>query len=197
MLITMKTMRLILALLVLPGLALANLKAAKEIPFIYLSQDQVLYITVIDNVYDEGNVADRFYDIEETLIEVLDLAEFPMAYKIVRFGARVPKDQPEMQLFVHKWGSNGLGEIEVRLNASLKETSLGRSRNKLGYFRYADGGFPMMSQTRTTAKYNEVLRMALIKLIGELNDHFELEFDDSGLGGTSLPSSLGTPVPDQ
>ena len=110
MLMTMKTMRLILALLVLPGLAPANLKAAKEIPFIYLSQDQVLYITVIDNVYDEGNVADRFYDIEETLIEVLDLAEFPMAYKIVRFGARVPKDQPEMQLFVHKWGSNGLGE---------------------------------------------------------------------------------------
>lgn len=193
----MKLMRLILALLLLPGLAYANLRAKREIPFIYLSQDQVLYITVIDNVYDEGNVADRFYDIEEALIEVLELAEFPMAYKIVRFGSRVPRDQPEMQLFVHKWGSNTLGEIEVRLNASLKQTSEGRSRNKLGYFRHSDAAFPMMSQTRTTAKYNEVLRKALIKLIGELNDHFELEFDDSDLGEPSLSPNLGTPVPDQ
>ncbi len=195
----MKTnmMRFFLASLLGLGLAVSDLGAKKQIPFIYLNSEQVLYITVIDNVYDDGLMADRFYDVEESLIEVLKLADFPMEYKIVRFGSRVPKDQPELQLFIHKWGSNGVGEIEVRLNASLKETSQGRSRNKLGYFRHADGHFPMGSQTWTTAKYNEVLRKALVKLIGELNNHFEVDFGESNGPSNTLSPSLGTPVPDQ
>ena len=92
----MKTTRLILVLLGLLAFALSNLRAKKwEIPFIYLSENQILYITVIDNIYHDdgfgsGNFADRYYDIEETLVKVLRETEFPMGYKIVRFGARVP-----------------------------------------------------------------------------------------------------------
>ncbi|HCR30261.1 MAG TPA: hypothetical protein DIV79_09620 [Opitutae bacterium] len=196
----MKTTRFILALMGLLVLASSNLQAQKrEIPFIYLDQNQILYITVIDNIYRDdgfggGNVADRYYDIEETLVKVLRETEFPMGYKIVRFGARVPKDQPELQLIITKWGDNRLGEIEVIFNGVLKESSQGRTKNKLGFFRERDGAFPMISQSRTTAKYNEVLSKALVKLIARLNDHFTLEFEGPNLGQSAFPPSLDTPV---
>lgn len=184
--------------MMIPGLAFAKLKPRKEIPFIYLDQKQVLHITVIDNVYDGGDEYDRFHYIEETLIEVLKETDFPMQYKISRFGgSRVPKEEPELQLFIHKWGNNGVGEIEVRLNASLKkETFAGRNQNKLGYFRYADGGL-IISQTQITKKYNEVLSKALYKLIEELNNHFALEFEEGNLDRDALSPSLGTPVSDE
>jgi hypothetical protein len=191
----MMILRIVLALLLIPALAFS--KPRPEIPFIYLNPNQVLYITVIDNVYDGGDESDRYYYIEETLEKVLGETEFPMGYKVGRFGWRVPKDQPELQLFIHKWGHTGFGEIEVRLNASLKETSHGRSHNKLGYFRHADGGGAIISSTRMIAKYNEVLSMALRKLMTELNEHFELDYDDSNLGIQELPSSLGVPIQDQ
>lgn len=199
----MKTTRRILALMGLLVLASSNLQAKKrEIPFIYLNQNQILYITVIDNIYHDdgfgsGNVADRYYDIEETLVNVLRETEFPMGYKIVRFGARVPRDQPELQLIITKWGDNRLGEIEVRMNAALKESSQGRIKNKLGFYYERGGANPMISQSRTTAKYNEVLTKALMKVMARLNDHFTLDFDNPDLGGNSLPSSLGKTATDE
>lgn len=199
----MKTTRLILALMGLLVSASSNLQAKKrEIPFIYLNQNQILYITVIDNIYHDdgfgsGNVADRYYDIEETLVNVLRETEFPMGYKIVRFGARVPKDQPELQLIITKWGDNRLGEIEVRMNAALKESSQGRIKNKLGFYYERGGAYPMISQSRTTAKYNEVLTKALMKVMARLNDHFTLDFDDPNIGGNSLPPSLGETATDE
>lgn len=194
---TMITLRIVLVLLLIPALAFSKPRPRKEIPFIYLKPNQVLYITVIDNVYDGGDEYDRYHHIEETLEKVLKETEFPMGYKIGRFGWRIPGDQPELQLFIHKWGYTGLGEIEVRLNASLKETSYGRSRNKLGFFRYADGGAAIFSSTRMIAKYNEVLSKALYKLLAELNEHFELEFDDPNLEFQPLSPSLGTPIGDR
>ena len=196
----MKTTRLILVLLGLLAFALSNLLAKKwEIPFIYLSENQILYITVIDNIYHDdgfgsGNFADRYYDIEETLVKVLRETEFPMGYKIVRFGARVPENQPELQLYITKWGDNGLGEIEVRMNAALKARSQGRTRNKLGFFHERGGAYPMISQSQTTAKYNEVLSKALMDLMARLNDHFIVDFDDSNLGDNSRSSNLVSPV---
>ena len=196
----MKTTRLTLALLGLLVLAFSNLHAKKrEIPFIYLNQNQILYITVIDNIYHDdgfgsGNFADRYYDIEETLVKVLRETEFPMGYKIVRFGARVPENQPELQLYITKWGGNGLGEIEVRMNAALKARSQGRTRNKLGFFHERGGVYPMISQSQTTAKYNEVLSKALMDLMAKLNDHFIVDFDDSNLGDNSRSSNLVSPV---
>ena len=196
----MKTTRLILVLLGLLAFDLSNLHAKKwEIPFIYLSENQILYITVIDNIYHDdgfgsGNFADRYYDIEETLVKVLRETEFPMGYKIVRFGARVPENQPELQLYITKWGDNGLGEIEVRMNAALKARSQGRTRNKLGFFHERGGAYPMISQSQTTAKYNEVLSKALLDLMARLNDHFIVDFDDSNLGNNSRSSNLVSPV---
>ena len=40
----------------------------------------------------------------------------------------------------------------------------------------------MISQSQTTAKYNEVLSKALMDLMARLNDHFNVDFDDSNLG---------------
>lgn len=191
----MMILRTVLVLLLIPTLAFSKPRNPKpEIPFIYLNPNQVLYITVIDNVYDGGDESDRYHYIEETLEKVLSETDFPMGYKIGRFGWRSPKDQPELQLFIHKWGSTGWGEIEVRLNASLKETSHGRARNKLGYFRHADGGYSIFSNERTIAKYNEVLSKALVKLLAELDEHFEVDFGDSNLGVQPLSPSLGTPI---
>ena len=193
----MKLLRVFLFLLLIPALAYS--KPKKEIPFIYLNPNQVLYITVIDNVYDMGDESDRYHYIEETLEKVLDETEFPMGYKVGRFGWRVPKDQPELQLFFHKWGNNGLGEIEVRLNASLKETSHGRSRNKLGFVHEREGSFGIFSSSRTIKIYNDVLSKALIKLIAELNEHFEVDFGYAEPDGDiqSLSPSLGTPIDDK
>lgn len=194
----MTIFRTVLAILLLPSLAMAWPRAKKEIPFIYLNPDQVLYVTVIDNIADYGDEYDRFHYIEETLEKAFEDTGFPMGYKIGRFGWRPPKDQPELQLVFHKWGHNGIGEIEVRLNASLKtETPQGRNRNKLGFFRQADGGL-IISSSQAIAKGNEVLGRALVKLIRELNDHFDVNFDDPRFTGAGdLPPSLGTPVEEE
>lgn len=191
----MITLRIVFILLLIPALAFS--RPRKEIPFIFLKPNQVLYITVIDNIYDGGDEYDRYHYIEETLEKVLSETEFPMGYKIGRFGWRVPRDQPELQLHILKWGNTGFGEIEVRLNASLKETSQGRSRNKLGFFRHADGGAAIFSSTRMIAKYNEILSKALYKLMAELNEHFEVEFDDPNLKIQPLSPSLGAPIGDR
>jgi hypothetical protein len=190
----MTTLRTILFFLLMPVVAYSKPKA--EISFIYLNPNQVLYITVIDNVYDGGDETDRYYYIQETLEKVLDETEFPMGYKVGRFGWRIPKEQPELQLFIHKWGNNGLGEIEVRLNASLKESSHGRSRNKLGYFRQVDGGYGIFSASRAVAKYNEVLSKALVKLVFELNEHFEMDLGHFEPDGDvqSLSPIWGMPI---
>lgn len=194
----MTILRTFLVLALLPSLAMAWPRAKKEIPFIYLNPNQVLYITVIDNIADYGDEYDRFHYIEETLEKVFRETDFPMGYKVGRFGWRPPKDQPELQLIFHKWGHNGIGEIEVRLNASLKtETPRGRNRNKLGYFRHTDGGL-VISTSQAVKKYNEVLGQALIKLVRELNNHFDVNFDDPRFTGPAdLPPSLGTPVEEE
>ena len=105
----------------------------------------------------------------------------------------MPENQPELQLYITKWGGNGLGEIEVRMNAALKARSQGRTRNKLGFFYERGGAYPMISQSQTTAKYNEVLSKALMDLMSRLNDHFNVDFDDSNLGDNSRSSSLSSP----
>ena len=52
----------------------------------------------------------------------------------------------------------------------------------------------MISQSQTTAKYNEVLSKALMDLMARLNDHFIVDFDDSNLGDNSRSSNLVSPV---
>ena len=52
----------------------------------------------------------------------------------------------------------------------------------------------MISQSQTTAKYNEVLSKALMDLMARLNDHFNVDFDDSNLGENSRSSNFGLPA---
>ncbi len=171
----MKALFLILALSLTASLSLG--KKNRVIPYIYLNNDQTLHFRIIDSiipVYEYGDEDDRFRYFEQVLTEILEEIDFPIPYKIERFGARKPHNQPQVDVFINKWGYNGLGEIEVQLNAVLRQTP---DRNKLGYFRYADGAAALISSNRRTDKYNEVLKKALVKLVAELNKRFENEFE--------------------
>ena len=77
-----------------------------------------------------------------------------------------------MQIFVHKWGSNEFGEIEVRLNASLLEASQARSRNKLGYFRSSRSGSNFSSKEPFSNSLNTVMANGLTEMVSKLSMHF-------------------------
>ena len=177
----MKTLFFLIAFLLIPFFA----NAKKKVPFIYLDRDQTLHVTIVDNVYDGGSETDRYAYIEESLREVLELSKFPMESKIERVPARTPEDQPEVQVFLHSWGDNGMGEIEVSMSATLKRNPRSREKNRLGFFEYSDRSPPFTTIERTTAKNIEVLRKTLAKLVAELNTHFEMELDETNPGETS------------
>lgn len=166
-------------------LPFASAKPKKEIPIIYLDESETLLITVVDNISMYGSdhgEDDRFYYIEQTLEEALSETDFPMDYKIERWGRRKPSDQPELRLYIQRWGQNGLGETEVLLLAILKERSVDRApKNKLGSFRFRDGNAALFTTNRRIDHYNEVLRKALNEMLAELNNHFELKIDDPDL----------------
>ncbi len=171
----MKALYLILALALTASFSFG--KKNRQIPYIFLNNDQTLHFRIIDSiipVYEYGDEDDRFHYFEQVLTEILEEIDFPMPYKIERFGARKPHNQPQVDVFINKWGPNGLGEIEVQLNAVLRQQP---DKNKLGYFKYADGAATLLTSSRRTDKYNEVLRKALVKLVSELNKRFENEFE--------------------
>ncbi len=139
----------------------------KDVPYIYLNETDTLYIQVIDNLYRNGmGETDRFRRIEKTLEEVFEEIDFPLAYKIERFGARqTPPNQPKLDLTIMKWGDNGLNEVEARFIASIKRDL---TRNKLGvYFTRAPSAFG--SSDRIIRAHNEVMEEAIREMVMELN----------------------------
>lgn len=140
----------------------------RDLPFIYLNSDQTLHFVIIDNIetrFEYSDENERFYHIETVLSDLLAELDFPMPYTIDRFGARPPRNQPYVNVYINKWGNNGLNEIEVRLSAVLHAA---QDKNKLGFWRNTDGAFGLPTGRRIE-QYNEVLKKALIKLMAELN----------------------------
>lgn len=141
----------------------------KDVPFIYLRSTDTLYIQVMDSVYINGNnmgETDRFHRIEETLEDIFEDINFPLAYKIERWGAqRTPPNQPRLDLTIFKWGDNGLSEVEARFSASIKRDY---TRNKLGtYFTRAPS--PFGGYDRIIRAHNEVMEEAVVEMVMELN----------------------------
>ncbi len=134
---------------------------------IELSQSDTLYIQFIDMIdYRGGSQNDRFWHFETTLEKILEEVDFPMEYKIVRFGANsTPPGHPRLDVTLTMWGFDGLSELEVRLSASLRHDY---NRNPLGTF-YERGGGLFATGEQMTRAYNEVLGKALVRVVAELN----------------------------
>lgn len=157
-------------MLSLPFFALAKPRA--EAPSIHLRSTDTLYIQVIDNVgmHSIGQ-SDRFRRIKNTLEEVFEAVDFPLEYRIARFGAwKTPPGQPRLDLTITRWGDYGMSEIEVRFMASIRRDY---DRNKLGFF-YKRGGFAFGTSDQVVRVYNDVLRKALVEMVSELNDRLAL-----------------------
>lgn len=109
---------------------------------------------------------DRFHRIEKTLEDVFEDIDFPLAYKIERFGSqRTPPNQPRLDLTIYKWGDNGFSEVEARFSASIKRDY---KRNKLGtYFTRTPS--PFGSYDRVIRAHNEVMEEAVVEMVMELN----------------------------
>ncbi len=139
----------------------------KDVPVIYLSETDTLYIQVIDNLYMNGmGESDRFRRIENTLEEVFAEIDFPLAYKIERFGSRrAPPNQPRLDLTIMKWGDNGLNEVEARFSATIKRDY---TRNKLGVY-FTRAPFPFGGNERVIRVHNEVMEEAIREMVMELN----------------------------
>ncbi|MDQ8184701.1 hypothetical protein [Pelagicoccus sp. SDUM812002] len=161
-----------IALLLSCFLSLACLGTArpkKDVPFINLRPTDTLYIQVMDSVYMNGSSigeTDRFHRIEQTLEDVFEDINFPLNYKIERFGAQqTPPNQPRLDLTIFKWGDNGLSEVEARFSASIKRDY---TRNKLGtYFTRAPS--PFGGYDRIIRAHNEVMEEAIEEMVMELN----------------------------
>ncbi|MBD5780902.1 hypothetical protein IEN85_15490 [Pelagicoccus sp. NFK12] len=152
-------------------LALACLCAAKpkkDVPYIYLRPTDTLYIQVMDSVYMNSSMGetDRFHRIEKTLEDVFEDINFPLAYKIERFGAQqTPPNQPRLDLTIFKWGDNGLSEVEARFSASIKRDY---NRNKLGIF-FTRSPSVFGGYDRVIRAHNEVMEEAIAEMVVELN----------------------------
>ena len=133
---------------------------------IFLEPNELLYINVIDSIYDGSNESDRYYYIEKTLEEVMEEFDFPMPYRIVRFGHRTPEQVMRMNFYLYKWGRNRFGEIEVRFSVSLRASR--RHKNTLGryYTREQSLTFSVSQERRN---YNDVLKKALVEMARDLD----------------------------
>ncbi|EDY85200.1 hypothetical protein VDG1235_4835 [Verrucomicrobiia bacterium DG1235] len=143
-------------------------KPKKDAPYIPLYPSEPLHIQVIDNLTmsDVGR-NDRFRRIKNTLEEVLEEIDFPLDYRIARMTARkTPADEPRLDIYIMKWGDNGMSQIEVRFSATIRRDY---DRNKLGVF-YKRGGFAFGSSEQMIRGYNDVLRQALVEVASELNE---------------------------
>lgn len=167
-------------------------KPRKDVPYIYLTSSDTLQIQVIDNLtMSDIGASDRFRRIKETLDEVFEEIDFPMAYKVTRFGARQDSpNQPRLDIHIMKWGDNGMSEIEVRFSASIRRDY---DRNKLGVF-YNRGGFSFGTSDQMIRVYNDVLREALVDMASELNDRLTagitMSKGDKGSGsGNDVPEN--------
>ncbi len=161
---------------------LGTARPKKDVPFIYLRATDTLYIQVIDSVYMNGSTmgeTDRFHRIEKTLEDVFEDINFPLAYKIERFGAnRTPPDQPRLDLTIFKWGDNGLSEVEARFSASIKRDF---TMNKLGtYFTRTPS--PFGGYERVIRAHNEVMEEAIEEMVMELNTRLSVGLLEEGKG---------------
>lgn len=162
----MKIAIILTCLLTLTSFVAARGKADK--PYIYLSQADTLYIQVTDNLM-EGNIGrnDRFRRIKDTIEEVLEDLEFPLNYEIRRISSfQPPPGQPRLDIYIMKWGYDGMSQIEARFSASIRRDY---DRNKLGVFSYR-GGSPMGTSDQIIRVYNDVLRQALEDMASDLNE---------------------------
>lgn len=141
-------------------------KPRNDSPYITLRASDTLHIEVLDHIYMSGiGEDDRFRRIEEVIEEVFAEVDFPMAYKIERFGAqRTPPNQPRLDITIMKWGDNGLSEIDVRFNALLRKN---HDKNRLGVF-FARGPAPIGGSDRTIRAHNAVMEESIKEMIKEL-----------------------------
>ena len=110
------------------------------------------------------------------------------------FWGSSAENQPELQLCTSPNGGQWTGRDRSSHECGFESAIPGAyHRNKLGFFYERGGPHPTISQSQTTAKYNEVLSKALMDLMSRLNDHFNVDFDDSNLGDNSRSSSLSSP----
>ncbi len=175
-----------IALGVLSLVVLADAKPRKQSPPIILTEADTLYIEVMDSVnYSHHDVGDRdrFYLFREALEEVLEELGFPIEYKISRWGARRnPPGEPELLFVIHKWGSDGLGQIEARFQTVLRKEG---DKNNLGITRERDS-MVFSSYERVRNAHKAVLRKGLVKVITGLGDRFEYERLEQVEIGTDL-----------
>lgn len=151
---------------VLSLVCLSSAKPRKDMPYITLRPAETLHIEVLDHIYMSGiGEDDRFRRIEKVIEEVIEEVDFPMPYKIERFGAqRTPPNQPRLDITIMKWGDNGLSEIEVRFNALLRRN---HDKNRMGVF-FARDAAPIGSFNRTIRAHNQVMEEAIKEMVKEL-----------------------------
>ncbi|MEM9158737.1 MAG: hypothetical protein AAGB46_06770 [Verrucomicrobiota bacterium] len=186
-------MKSLIILLIFSLLAPFAIAKKKDPPApILLEPSEILYIQLIDSVYDGSDEDDRYYYFEETLDKVMEEFDFPMPYKVVRFGDRPPDNKMRLTIFLQMWGQNGIGEVEAKFSAQLRASRY--HKNKLGYYRFTDINFaPTTSMARRT--YNDVLKKALSEMARDLDERINYEFrgsEDSEAGDDEKASSPGS-----
>jgi len=162
---------------------------------IRLDQNAVLYITIMQNLFDDKygnsfNDSDRFHYMETEIEKAMKITDFPMRFKVERFSAnRVPAGNPELLIHLNRWGGSLMepGGIEVSISATIKEDAGYREKKRVGKivgkrgrisntYTQRDSVFGQTPQ-RAMDTYNELFRKAIIDVLRELNKSFEVTLE--------------------
>jgi hypothetical protein len=132
-----------------------------------------LHVRIIDMVtdtlrYDRDfkirGENDRFHILKKSIEDVFEKAELPVVTIIVRSSARLPEHAQVLNIYLHEWELNRIGEYETRLAAQL--TGDGVKENlgvKVGSLHW---GSPLSYDV--TDNFETSARRAVAQLIPEL-----------------------------
>ena len=127
-----------------------------------------LYVRIIDMLPEPFNQDfrfideyDRYFYLKDSVAQVFEKAEIPIETVYVRLGAKVPEDAVVLNIFLHQWRLNRLGEFETRLAAQLKAPG---AKENLGvhvgrHYSIPTSGYRIIEDFQTSA------RQAVSKLI--------------------------------
>ena len=95
-----------------------------------------LYVRIIDmmseSIYYDRDIHirsenDRYHYLIDSIGDVFDEAELPVVPVFVRSGARLPKDAVVLNIFLHQWELNRLGEYGIRFATQLTGSGMKES----------------------------------------------------------------------
>lgn len=114
-----------------------------------------------------GSESDRFHYLTTNLEKAFAEAELAFPRQYERAGFRPGDETVVVEIFLHRWFLNRIGEYEIRFGVNVRR---GRDKEKLGIFVGRKMASGILSTLVKSEEYQEAAYRAGLKLAEDLDD---------------------------